>query len=282
MEFWEYPVFYDRRINGDDFHFLHRGSNGFLNMGNHTHDYYELYMVRSGHINYNVEGHTYSLGAWDMIVTNTKEIHCPFYEPGDYHEISWISFKPLFIPFVLGETFNPIEILDNRKLGHGNKIDASVVKSYGIDKLFDEIEAELKTELPRNKLVVMGKLTELLCKIAESMQQNSASYKTNRKVHDIVKYINANLNSDLHAEELSRQFFLEKNYLRHLFKKETGYAVSDYVQQKRIIRARELMADGKTAKEAARAVGFKEYATFYRAFKRVTGVTPGEYRQREN
>ncbi len=277
----EYPIFFEKRINKDDFHFRHRASYGFVSIDRHMHEFYELVLVRQGTVEYNVEGHTYALSDGDMILTNTKEIHCPLYKEEGYIDMYFISAKPLFVPFVLSEAFNPFEIFDGRKLGHGNKIDALHVKAAGIHKLFEEIEAELMTNLPRNKLVVMGKFAELLCKVAEIMQETTCEYRTNRKVHDIVKYINENLAENLQAEELSRRFYLEKNYLRRLFKKETGYAVSDYVQQKRIIRAQELLAEGESANTVARAVGYKEYTTFYRAFKRVAGIVPGEYKQRK-
>jgi len=272
-----FPIFYERRLGGDNFHYLHRASYGFVKLDSHLHDFYELYMVRRGSVDYNVEGHTYSLSDSDLILTNTRELHCPLYRQDAYVEISFITFKPLFTPFVFSESFNPYEIFDGRTLGHGNKIDAEHVKRHGIDILFGEIEAELKTNLPRNKLVVMGKFTELLCRVAEIMQETPCTYRTNRKIHDIVKYINENLDGDLRSESLGRRFFLEKNYLRLLFKKETGYAVSDYVQQKRILRAQELLAAGSAAREVAAAVGYPEYTTFYRAFKRVTGASPGEY-----
>ena len=278
----EFPLFFQRRINHDDFHFRHRASYGFMPVDRHLHEYYELVLVKKGHVEYNVEGHTYSLSDGDMILTNTKEIHCPFYMENEYIELYFITVRPLFVAFILAEEFNPFDIFDGRKLGHGNKIDAVYVKSRGIDKLFEDIEAELMTNLPRNKLVVMGKFTELLCKVAEIMQETTSEYRTNRKVHDIVKYINEHLSEDLQAEDLGRRFFLEKNYLRRLFKKETGYAVSDYVQQKRIIKAQEMLGEGENANEVARKVGYNEYTTFYRAFKRVTGVVPGEYKQKNN
>ena len=274
-----YPIFYERRFGGDDFHYLHRASYGFAGPDRHLHDYYELYMVRHGQVNYNVEGHTYSLRDSELIVTNPKEFHCPLYQNESYIEMSFIAFKPLFVPFILSDSFNPLDAIDNRRLGHGNKIDAVHVRDNNIIQLFDEIEAELKTDLPRNKLVVMGKFTELLCRVAEVMPKSSTEYRTNRKVHDIVKYINDNLENDLQAEDLSRHFYLEKNYLRNLFKKETGYTIRDYVQQKRIFRALEFLAEGENANTVARIVGYKDYTTFYRAFKRVTGVAPGEHKQ---
>jgi len=70
-------------------------------------------------------------------------------------------------------------------------------------------------------------------------------------------------------------------YFSYIFKKETGENVSTYLNQVRIEKAKELLRD-ETVKtyEVAYQVGFNDPNYFYVLFKKYTGCTPGEYRQK--
>lgn len=63
-----------------------------------------------------------------------------------------------------------------------------------------------------------------------------------------------------------------------MFKKETGYTLSDYVENVRMERARALlsMADSTVA-EVAMQVGYTDAAYFSRVFKKATGLSPQKY-----
>jgi AraC-like DNA-binding protein len=74
-------------------------------------------------------------------------------------------------------------------------------------------------------------------------------------------------------------FYTDKYYLLHQFKLYTGYTIHQYVQQKRLITAKLLLKEGKSAMEACEESGFGDYANFIRAFKKAFGVPPGRYRK---
>lgn len=75
------------------------------------------------------------------------------------------------------------------------------------------------------------------------------------------------------------QLHLSPNYFGDLIKKETGRSAQEYVQQKIIDTAKDLLADpGKTISEIAYALGYQYPQYFSRAFKKAVGCTPNEYR----
>jgi AraC-like DNA-binding protein len=77
------------------------------------------------------------------------------------------------------------------------------------------------------------------------------------------------------AEKLN----LSANYFGDLIKKETGQSAKDYIQNKTIEEAKELIFDqGKTVNEIAYELGFKYPQHFSRLFKEKVGVSPLEYR----
>lgn len=80
---------------------------------------------------------------------------------------------------------------------------------------------------------------------------------------------------------LTEQAELSTNYLCHLFKKETGFRVVEYINLIRMERAKELLrARGLSAAQTADAVGFSDTAYFCTMFKRYTGLTVTDFRNR--
>ena len=62
--------------------------------------------------------------------------------------------------------------------------------------------------------------------------------------------------------------------MMRLFRRETGSTVHLYITQKRLLRARELIAGGMRATEACYHCGFRSYSSFTRACARHFGTTP--------
>lgn len=94
---------------------------------------------------------------------------------------------------------------------------------------------------------------------------------------EIRDYIDANLQSDISLEELSRLARLSKFHFLRAFRRSTGLPPYRYLLLKRMERAQELLKTGGAAEEIALNVGFPNVDSFSRAFRRVTGVTPKQY-----
>ena len=95
----------------------------------------------------------------------------------------------------------------------------------------------------------------------------------------IQNYIDRNLAADLSLEELARLVHLSPGYLSREFKRAKGRNLSTYISEKRIERAKALMRSSDLKNyEIARLVGIEDPVYFSRAFKKVTGLRPSEYR----
>ena len=104
------------------------------------------------------------------------------------------------------------------------------------------------------------------------------SYRVDPKIEEILKYIAGHLEEELTVDALAGRFYLSRYYLMHRFKAVTGYTVHQYISQKRLLRAAELIRSGAPVMKAAEQAGFSEYSTFLRAFQNTFHMSPREFR----
>lgn len=79
---------------------------------------------------------------------------------------------------------------------------------------------------------------------------------------------------------LSRKFNISLGYLSTMIKKETGKTYSEYVMNKRLNLAKELLHDSSLSiHEIVERVGYKDYFHFNKLFKKHYGITPSKYRK---
>lgn len=88
------------------------------------------------------------------------------------------------------------------------------------------------------------------------------------------------LNSDLTLGDLAQAVGVMPNYVSQTLNETMGETFFDYINRKRIETAQVLLLESdRTAHDIAYDVGFNARSSFYKAFRRVTGVTPSQYRQ---
>jgi AraC-like DNA-binding protein len=91
-------------------------------------------------------------------------------------------------------------------------------------------------------------------------------------------YIAAHLAEPLTVTELARQVSLSPSAFSRLFREVTGRSPYQFVKEQRLIRARELLGEGRLGvTDAARSVGYPSLSHFIKEFRVRFGSTPGEY-----
>ncbi len=94
----------------------------------------------------------------------------------------------------------------------------------------------------------------------------------------IQEYIDENLNGKLQLAEVAEVFGLSPAYLSVLFKKSTETGFSEYVNAKKIDKAKQMLLSGDMKiYEVADALGFESAYYFSKVFKKVDGHSPREY-----
>lgn len=251
------------------------------NVNTHIHNCYELYYFLSGDLTYYIEGQAHTLEAHDMIVTNTRELHRIMFHSDAVYERKYIHFKSDFISAYQTEEYNLLHYIENRKLGQHNKIAAKDVKAAGIDQLWLDIENHHQNKNRESLLLTKTYFVQMLIALNKIYAKYDATsldrYRYDEKTIQLLDYINHNLSERITLDGLEKAFFVNKYYLSHTFKRITGFTVIEYVTYKRIIWAIDMLMGGRPALEVSHATGFNDYSTFYKAFKKVTGVSPRIY-----
>lgn len=100
------------------------------------------------------------------------------------------------------------------------------------------------------------------------------------KILNAISYIQLNLSRDLTVTSLAKRANLHTDYFSRLFHQHTGERPVKYIHEKRIERAQYLMVTTQmTFSEIATQTGFENVFYFSKIFKKITGVSPGNYKK---
>lgn len=193
---------------------------------------------------------------------------------GNAQEAKKIVEKIYDTNFKEGVEFTSAKVFQILKLRLCQTI-AEIVKKHKLS--MEEALQELKLEQEPQKF--FGMIYECLDTIAVEISNRNEMLR-NHTVTDIVNYVNQNYcSSSLCLKEIAREFSLNENYVSTLFSKAYGTTFSQVVETLRIKKACELIRETETTiGEVSEMVGYTSDASFRRAFKKVTGTTPREYK----
>ena len=96
-------------------------------------------------------------------------------------------------------------------------------------------------------------------------------------VAEVLHYINEHYPDELSLDLLSAKFFISKYHLSHEFHRLVGTSVYRYIIQKRLVIAKQMLANGVAPTDVYGHCGFGDYANFYRAFKAEYHISPKQF-----
>jgi AraC family transcriptional regulator, melibiose operon regulatory protein len=157
------------------------------------------------------------------------------------------------------------------------------LKKYNeLQNIIRKIILEINSKLQKYEIFIKLLCCELLLSIARAVEiENSENINTaNQYVNAAIYFIESEISHDLTPEFIAKSVHLSIDYLHHLFKKNTGYSLMEYVSTKRIEVSKRLLDSSKDkVSEIAEKVGL-EPQYFSTLFKKHTSFSPNEYRNR--
>ena len=152
-----------------------------------------------------------------------------------------------------------------------------------ISSVFNQIR-NFKGNQYSTKLFFKSKIDELAAIIiqkADIFRNLSASVSVvdRNVIIEIMAYLNENLSKNFSLIELSADSYMSISKFKYVFKAVVGQSFSEYVTQKRMERACDLLSYSNLyIAEIARLVGYKNSGSFSSQFKKYMGILPNDYR----
>jgi len=245
----------------------------------HSHNYYEILYICSGNIQYLIRTERYRIQKGDIVIVPPGISHQPILSEnstGVYKRyVLWLS--PAFIsglcPLFPNKDFLQPQIL--RTTGTvwatiGNKFYAGIMESerqnpgwqaalYG--NSLELVTILYRIILDKNALHLKSEMPELLDKI--------------------LSYIEDCLSEEISLDSTARKFFVSRSTITNLFRKELGISFYRYVTQRRLVASKNYVLEGLPLEEIAEKVGFSDYSSFYRAFKKEYGISPRQFKEQQ-
>ena len=121
---------------------------------------------------------------------------------------------------------------------------------------------------------------ELLLSLVSVSKNATVKPRSGKQYVDAaVKIIDDNYNRELKVEAIADELRIDRKYLRNLFSQHLGMSTMDYIMKVRMDRAKDLLSTSDISVTlVANSVGYADVLAFSKAFKRITGCSPSEFR----
>jgi AraC-like DNA-binding protein/mannose-6-phosphate isomerase-like protein (cupin superfamily) len=266
----------------DDFKLFHIRDSKSLDFQFHYHDFYKIIIFISGKVNYLIEGRTYKLKPWDILLVSSSETHKAVIDSSEVYEriVIWVNSN--FLEKYSSQEGNLLTSFEIASRDKFNLLRASAEVIRDIKHTVNNLEKagndrDFGSKLLKNSLFLQ--LMVFINRVYLRTENNKSiiDIEYDETIEKILDYIKDKLTEDLSIEKLAALFFINKYYLMHKFKEQTGYTIHNYILQKRLIYANSLMKSGRSVTEACMACGFNDYSSFLKAFKNMFGLSPKKY-----
>lgn len=231
----------------------------------HSHDEYTLVVIEAGHSRFICGQEVCDAGPGSLILLEPGVPHT-----GGAVEAHPIRYRTLMVP---------IGLMLEANAGRGRAaFRAPVVHDSALSQLVMRLHTQLMEA--RDPIALRGELLVLLEQVVErygSAPVPEGDAREPRRVRVVREHLAANLTATASLDELSDLVSVSPFYLQRTFKAVTRMSPREYLMDLRIRRARALLREGMVPRAVATSVGFFDQSHFTRAFRKLTGVTPGVY-----
>lgn len=248
----------------------------------HQHNSYEIYYLLDGERNYFIKDRTYHIYKGDLVLIPPHIIHkTTTINDSNEHERLLINIRDSYL----------LSLMDNLHsfnwFGCFNESSPVFTLELPLQKkIQDHLFLIYNTHKHHNENLVKLLLLQLLIMLNEHLHSQHQHIRLSpfnlkeSKVHSMVTYINEHYAEPISLETLSKKFYLSSYYICRIFKEVTGFSFNEYLNQVRILEAKKyLQRDDLTITDISFLVGFGSITHFGRVFKKVTHMSPGQYKK---
>ena len=255
--------------------------NSFFAM--HRHSYYEILLHCRNGIQFSVGQQVYDMSPRDVYIIP------PFLRHSLFGQDSLTGYERLFLHI----SENMLDELGCGVISFRDILERHMQRQHYRLTLTEERFEQFKTALtslwggsepltPYEKLenrLILAAFMKELCRCLEQMESIGVSEKNTSLPYRVYDYINSHYTDDCSLDTISRLFSTSKYNLVHRFSSEFNMSPYRYVLFRRISYAQKLIKQNESLISVAYQCGFNDYSNFLRAFLKITGMNPSEYRK---
>ncbi len=218
-------------------------------------------------------------GDAEFVVGNTRQK----LSPGDLvliprlhgHYIGILSDKPYERIVLNFDT----DCVDGNKVAYLFQTPKIITASKSVQGIFARYQEyyEIFSGKERNQLFgnLLTELIFLLCASAETSElEHFGGY--GKLMEKVVNYIDLNLFRLESIDEICSELYISRAYLHKLFIATLGTSPMKYIKTKRLLAAHEMIRIGEKPTNVYLKVKYKDYTTFFRAYKEFFGYSPSD------
>lgn len=232
----------------------------------HCHSRYELIFVLEGSIQLNIEGEHFLLEENSGVIIAPLKYHIVTGNNDAYHRLI-LAFDQDFVPLQIRQPF-----FDSIR-------DYSVFSSEQVSERFRKYAAVLERTNSIYAPLLDAILTEAVYGLALDNPAHAEKTDSKRtdKLKRIISFIDNNLDKDILLKDVANCIYMSESAVCHLFKDEMSVSLKQYILQKKMTYAKNLLNHGMSPSEVATACGYKNYASFYKMFLKIMGKSPAKF-----
>jgi AraC-like DNA-binding protein len=261
----------------EDFRLFHNNDISGVQVDMHYHTFHKVTLVVQGTGSYMIDGRLYDILPGDIIFIGMNVPHMPSFEKGKIYERYTLYISQTMLENLQTDDCDLSGLFYDPDM-HVLRLPSGVPER--LQRNAGMIETELKGNAFGSTLLSRMGVCSILVE-AGRCRENSAGIPAlrlndNDKMLSLLRYINAHIDEELSINSLSERFFLSRYHLMRLFKASFKMTIHEYITERRLIKARQMMINGVLPAEACYSCGFGSYSSFGRAYRKKYGISPGK------
>lgn len=265
----------------NDFWIEHRYTASNYKLPHHYENTYQIVFLLAGKILYQVGEKEYQVSKGGMIVLNTLEEHTLKVLEYPYERYV-IQIRPDFFQH---EVKYPevIAVFIKRPADFSHLLTVTEPVWNYLHDVIREMEKEYLNRKKYWEMYVGADLRRMFITIFRECADVLSMMKIGNGVtvaYNVMNYLNHHFAEDISVNSIAAGLFLNRDYISHVFKDETGYSVMAYVISLRINRAKLLLAEtDRSITDIATECGYTDFTYFSKQFKKHTNMSPSKFRK---
>lgn len=231
---------------------------------------YELFVMTEGTLYLSYDGEDFTVNSGEYLLLPPSHGWRQGFKPA-YSAFYWLHFR--------------VSPLDAGAAGPDSYFtlpqQGAVPKPEKLVVLMKQLQDTVKSKYPALSLDAMATsvVTELYGQLCLNLPLDPYSPTQKQIYADIIDYIRLHQNENLRVSQLAAHFGYNEKYLSHLFAQITGVPLKQFILSSKVDAANFMLTDtNKSIADIAKALSFSDGHNFSRTYKKLTGLTPSEYR----